>query len=199
MSKFGSKAVSRSIFAVSVVALVLLAAVGFGLYASKQAGTSVMSTVTTTMGASTMVEMSSATMSETVMTSSGNFGFAGTFTPQSGAMIGNAWLVVSSLGNGEYAVAVHAEGLEPNGDYIVEGPVTTGAMQTVPISTASMDMNTTAASEFTADSHGTGLYWIVLNSNPTHAFEAIQLYFLPGMSMQNAMLIATVKFPMMSG
>jgi hypothetical protein len=201
MSNVESKSVSRSIFAVSVIVLVVLAAVGFGLYATKQAVTY---TVTTAMGASTMTEMSSATMAETGVTSSemassGSFGFAGPFMAQSGAMIGNSWLVVSSLGNGEYAVVVHAEGLEPNGDYIVEGPVTTGSMQTAPISTLSMMMNTTAASEFTADSHGTGTFWIVLNSNPTTAFEAIQLYYLPGMSMQNAMLVATVKFPMMSG
>lgn len=191
MSNVGAKSVSRSVFAVSVIVLVVLAGVGFGLYATKPEMTS---TVTTTVA-----EMSSASMSETGMTSSGNFGFAGAFTPQSGAMMGNAWLVVSSLGNGEYAVVVHAEGLEPNGDYIVEGPTTTGAMQTVPISSMSMMMNTTTASEFTADSHGTGLFWIVVNSNPTHAFEAIQLFYLPGMSMQNAMLVASVKFPMMGG
>jgi hypothetical protein len=114
-------------------------------------------------------------------------------------MITNAWLIVTSVGMGEYAVVVHAEGLEPNGDYIVEGPLATGAMQTVPISTQSMEMNTTAASEFTADSHGTGLFWIALNSNPSQTFEAIQLYFLPGMSMQNATLVASVMFPMTSG
>jgi hypothetical protein len=74
--------------------------------------------------------------------------------------------------------------------------VATGAMQTVPISTQSMMMNTTDASEFTADSQDVGLFWIVLNSNPTHSFEAFQLYYLPGMSMQNAMMVASATFPM---
>ena len=61
-----------------------------------------------------------------------------------------------------------------------------------------MSMNTTAASEFTADSHGNGLFWIVLNSNPISTFEAVQLYYLPGTMMQNATLVASVMFTMMS-
>lgn len=194
MPKLGSKAVSNTVFAASIVILLLVAGVGFGLYATRPI--TVTSTVTTTAMAETGM---STTMAETGMTAKANFSLVRSFTPKAGAMISNAWLIVASVGMGEYAVVVHAEGLEANGDYIVEGPLTTGKMQTVPISTESMGMNTTAASEFTADSHGTGLYWIVLNSNPTQAFEAIQLYFLPGMSMQNATLVASVMFPMMSG
>jgi len=141
----------------------------------------------------------SSTMAETSMTNGGNFSLVRAFKPQPGVMITSAWLIVASVGMDEYAVVVHAEGLEPNGDYIVEGPLTTGTMQTVPISSQSMEMNTTSASEFTANSQGTGLFWILLNSNPSQTFEAIQLYYLPGMSMHNATLIASVMFPMMSG
>jgi hypothetical protein len=54
-------------------------------------------------------------MTESSMSSGGNFSFVRPFTPQSGAMIGNAWLIVVSLGNGEYAVVVHAEGLNQMG------------------------------------------------------------------------------------
>jgi hypothetical protein len=151
-----------------------------------------------TMTATVTETVMSSSMAETGMSGTENFSYVHAFTPEAGAMISDAWLVVAPAEMGEYVVVVHAEGLEPNGEYIVEGPLTTGSMQVVPVSTHSMGMNTTAASEFTADSHGTGLFWIVLNSNPASTFEAVQLYYLPGMEMQNATLVASVMFTMMS-
>jgi hypothetical protein len=43
-------------------------------------------------------------------------------------MITNAGLIVAPLGMHEYAVSIHAGGLEANGTYLVEGPVSTGSM-----------------------------------------------------------------------
>jgi len=191
LPNLGSRGISNVVFSVIVVILLLVAAVGFGLYASKPA---VMETMTVTMTETAM----SSSMAETGLSGTENFSYVHAFTPEAGAMLSNAWLVVAPAQMGEYVVAVHAEGLGPNGEYIVEGPLSTGSMQVVPVSTQSMSMNTTAASEFTADSHGNGLFWIVLNSNPISTFEAVQLYYLPGTMMQNATLVASVMFTMMS-
>jgi len=120
------------------------------------------------------------------------------FTPESGAMITNAWLLLVPTGMmHEFAVSIHAEGLEANGTYIVEGTLTSGSMNTVPISTQSMSMNSTSASEFQSDKNGTGNYWLLLDANPATTFENIQLFFLPGMSMQNATLVASVNLTSM--
>jgi hypothetical protein len=120
------------------------------------------------------------------------------FAAKSGAMISSGWLLAAPTGMmHEYAVSIHAGGLEPNGTYLVEGALMVSAMATVPISSQSMGMNTTSASEFQADKNGTGNYWIVINNNPATTFERVQLFFLPGMSMQNATLIATVSFTSM--
>ncbi len=191
LPKRGWKAVSNSVFVVSIL-LILVATLSLGVYVSKPVAALTPSQMSTTE--------TSVSTAETGMMGAGNVTFVGSFTPQPGAMINNAWLIVASLGNGEYAVVVHAEGLEPNGSYMVSGPVTSGAMQTVPISTESILMNTTAASEFTANSQGTGLFWIVVNSNPTQTFMGIGLCYLPGMSMQNATRVASVTFtPTMNG
>ena len=96
----------------------------------------------------------------------------------------------------EFVVAIHVEGLEPNGTYVVEGTLATGSMNVVPISTLSMsmNMNTTSGSEFQADTNGTGTYWIELDSNPITAFENLQIFYLPRMSMSNAMEVAFLPF-----
>ncbi|MDG6998161.1 MAG: hypothetical protein JRN15_03500 [Nitrososphaerota archaeon] len=120
------------------------------------------------------------------------------FTAANGGMISNAWLLVVPLGMSEYAVSAHAEGLEANGTYILEGNLATGSMQTVPISSKSMTMNKTSAFEFQSNSNGTDLYWIQLSSNPTTTFDNIQLYFVPDMMMHNATLVASAAFSMMS-
>ena len=116
------------------------------------------------------------------------------FSPASGAMISDAWLITSQAAMDEFAVAVHAQGLEPNGTYIVEGALTTGSMNVVPISSLSMNMNTTSGSEFQADRNGTGTYWVILDSNPTVSFESLQILYLPGMSMNNATEVASLSF-----
>ncbi|MGI0091401.1 MAG: hypothetical protein ACREBS_06800 [Nitrososphaerales archaeon] len=109
-------------------------------------------------------------------------------------MISSAWLLTAPEGMGEYVVSIHAEGLESNGDYIVEGTLNSGSMHVVPISSESMNMNATSASEFQADRNGTATYWITINTSPITTFESIELVYLPGMSMQNATVVATVNF-----
>jgi cytoskeletal protein RodZ len=171
--------VSNSVFAISLIVLIVVAASGFGLYA-------------TSLGHASTT--SSEMMSHSSNSASNSTG-AYEFTPKSGAMISDAWLLVSSLGmNNEYAVAIHAEGLEPNGTYFVEGPLSSGSMQVVPISNESMTMSQESDSEFQANANGTGQFWIVLKINPATTFEGIELAFLPGMSMQNAMVVAVASF-----
>ncbi|HZW57658.1 MAG TPA: hypothetical protein VFF30_15325 [Nitrososphaerales archaeon] len=201
-------AIANGIFGAAVVILIVVAAVGFGLY-----GTAVSKTLTSTstvmvtatnvsteMMTTEMMETSTVMMTgrsnSTEMMNGSSSGGAYMFTPKSGAMISSAWLLVvpTDMMN-EYAVSIHAEGLEPNGTFIVEATPASGTMmEPTPISSHSMNMNTTSASEFQADRNGTANYWIVLDTNPLTTFESVQLVFLPGMSMQNATEVASFMF-----
>jgi len=109
--------------------------------------------------------------------------------PHPGAMIHTGWVVITPVGSGDYAIAIHAEGLEPpsSGGYIVEGAQRTTAMNVVPIGA-----NATA-SEFDAGADGVGNYWTVIMENPTTGFESIELLYLPGMNMAQATLVASVS------
>lgn len=109
--------------------------------------------------------------------------------PHPGAMIHTGWVIITTVGNGDYAIVVHAEGLEPpsSGGYIVEGAQRTTAMNVVPIGA-----NATA-SEFDAGTDGVGNYWTVIMENPTSSFESIELLYLPGMNMAQATLVASVS------
>lgn len=109
--------------------------------------------------------------------------------PRSGQMVHSGYVIVAALGNGDYAVSLHAEGLEPpsSGGYIVEGVQRTGAMSTVPVGANE------SASEFEAGSGGTGSYWTVLMQNPSTSFESLDLVFLPGMSMSQAAVVASAQ------
>ncbi|MDA4128918.1 MAG: hypothetical protein OK422_05650 [Thaumarchaeota archaeon] len=110
------------------------------------------------------------------------------FQPQAGQMFHTGWLFIAPTSPGDYAISVHAEGLEPPsaGGYIVEG-VTRPGMNMVPIGP-----NATA-SEFDASSGGVGTYWVVLMQNPHTSFEAVDILYLPGMQMTNAVLVASVQ------
>lgn len=109
--------------------------------------------------------------------------------PHPGAMIHTGWVIITTVGNGDYAIVVHAEGLEPpsSGGYIVEGAQRTTAMNVVPIGA-----NATA-SEFDAGTDGVGNYWTVIMENPASSFESIELLYLPGMNMAQATLVASVS------
>jgi hypothetical protein len=169
------RGVSNAVFAGTSIVLLIIAGIGFSLYL-----TSASTTHTTTEN---MTETSTTGMTETMTES------AIQFTPATGQMIHTAWLLIQPAGSGDYAVAIHAEGLENTqamgSDYIVEAQESTGSMSVVPIGP-----NATA-SEFDTGSQGVGDFFIVLMQNPFTSFENIQLVYLPGMEMANATVVAT--------
>ena len=110
-------AISNGIFGAAVVVLIVVAAIGYGLYgtaASKPAVTSTL-TVTTTNVSTEVMTSESAMMNHTSTTempgNSSSSGCACTFTPKSGAMISSAWFVSAQteMAN-QFAVSIHAEG-----------------------------------------------------------------------------------------
>jgi hypothetical protein len=177
--------VTNAVFAGTVVVLLIIAGIGFSLYLT---GSS--STHTTT---DNMTETSTTVMTET----SSNGTDAIQFTPATGAMIHTAWLLIEPAGMDQYAVSIHAEGLENTqsmgSDYIVEGAQSSGSMAVVPIGP-----NATA-SEFDTSSSGVGNFFILLGQNPHSSFENIQIVYLPGMQMTNATVVATASLTMASG
>ncbi|MHB8567226.1 MAG: hypothetical protein ACYC7D_12660 [Nitrososphaerales archaeon] len=191
----GKKAVSNTILSAAVIILIVAAASGFGLYATTASKTTTsLNTVTVTTTNVRTEMMTAGMMNHTTSEPMSNITYAYQFNGSSGSMISSAWLLDVPVGMHEYAVSVHAEGLEPNETYILEGDLASGSMAVVPISTQSMNMNTTSASEFQTNGNGTGNYWIVLGSCPSTTFESIQLLYLPGMEMQNASTVATIHF-----
>ncbi len=176
----GRTAISNTVFAVTVVVLLVVAASGFLLYANRSPMEETM-TVTSTASAASSTQTS--TMSNEAVA----------FAAVHGQMFGSGWLVVAPLGNGDYAVTVQATGLEPSamGNYIVEAAQKTGQMANVPIA----GTNDTQ-SEFDADVHGTGVYFTTLMENPASTYESVSLVYLPGMEMQNATVVATAPLTM---
>ncbi len=108
--------------------------------------------------------------------------------PVAGQMIHSGWVLISPIGSGDYAVSLHAEGLEPpaSGGYIVEG-VTRAGMNMVPIG------GNATVSEFDAGTDGSGNFWTTLMQNPSSTYEGIDLLYLPGMDMTHAALVATIQ------
>ncbi|MDE1852287.1 MAG: hypothetical protein KGI38_00920 [Thaumarchaeota archaeon] len=159
----------------AVIALIVIAAAGFGLYVTKPSVTATSTEVMTAMEASPAMAFIPA---PNVMMAEG---------------IRNGYLVVAPLGNGNYSVEIHAEGLEPTTGtgniYIVEGQQKSGTMASGPIIAQSAH-----ASEFEVGSDGIGQYFVILTANPATSFESVQLVFLGGMSMGNATVIATATF-----
>ncbi|MDA4127545.1 MAG: hypothetical protein OK452_10160 [Thaumarchaeota archaeon] len=169
---------SRTILLAAVLVIGLL--VGFGasyLYAQNQ--------ITSLQNSLTQANQSISTLHS----QTGNTSKVLALSPHPGAMIHTGWVVIAPVGSGDYAIVVHAEGLEPPslGGYIVEGAQRTTAMNVVPIGA-----NATA-SEFDAGTDGVGNYWTVIMQNPTTSFESIELLYLPGMNMAQATLVASVS------
>jgi hypothetical protein len=159
------------------VAVVIGLLVGFGAaYAYQQSQVSSLQT-----------SLSQANESISMLHSEMNTSRAIALQPKSGQMIHGGWVILASVGNGDYAVTLHADGLEPpsSGGYIVEGVQRTASMDVVPIGA-----NATA-SEFDAGTDGAGSFWTVLMQNPGTSFEAIELVYLPGMNMTAATVVAT--------
>lgn len=175
------KGVANVVFAGTTIVLLILAGIGFSLYLTSSTGAA----HTTT---DTMSHTSTTAMSETMGA------VAIKFSPATGQMFHSGWLLIQPTGSGQYAVSVHAEGLESTqtmgSDYIIEGAQSSGAMAVVPIGP-----NATA-SEFGTSSTGVGNYFIVLGQNPFSTFENLQIVYLPGMSMTNATVVATASLTM---
>lgn len=170
------RGVSTAVFAGTSIVLLVLAGIGFSLYLTSPV------THTTTEN---MTETMTSSMTETMA------GNAIKFAPATGQMVHTGWLLIEAAGQGDYAVAVHAEGLESTQQmgsiYIVEAEQASGSMAVVPIGP-----NATA-SEFETSSAGAGNFFIVLMQNPFTSFENIQIVYLPGMSMTNATVVATAS------
>lgn len=176
---------------VVVIALIILAGAGFGLYATKQPAT-----VTTT---EVMISSVMATTTEVMTTPEAIMEPtpAVAFIPASNVMmaegIHDAYLIVAPLGNGSYSVEIHAEGLEPTvgtgNIYIVEGQLKAGMMDST-----SMIAQSAQASEFNVGSDGVGQYFTVIRMDPANSFDNLQLVFLGGMSTGNATAVATATF-----
>jgi hypothetical protein len=112
------------------------------------------------------------------------------FVPESGQMIHDTWLLVAPIGQGKFGVTIHAEGLEDtkgDGIYLVEGVMKGQPTRMVPLG------QTLDSSEFHADSKGVGNLWVATNQDPRSTFDKVLLLFLPGMSMERAVLLATAK------
>ena len=172
------RAISNAVFGITVAVLLAVAASGFFLYGTRPAAQETM----TVSSSDTMSHTSSsAAMSETAAP-------AVAFTPAHGQMFGNGWLIVAPLGNGSYAVTLHANGLEPAamGGYIVEAAQNTGQMAMVPIAGANATL-----SEFDADNNGNGQFFTILHQSPHAIFESVSIVYLPQMQMTNAVVVAT--------
>jgi len=172
------RGVSNTIFGITVVVLLAVAAGGFVLYGTRSA-----------------IQGTASTASDTMSHSSAGTGasHAVAFNPARGQMFGIGWLIVAPLGNGSYAVTLYATGLEPSamGGYIVEAAQNTGQMAMVPIAGTNVTL-----SEFVADSHGNGQFFVVLHQAPTSTYESVSIVYLPGMQMQNAAVVATAPVTM---
>lgn len=168
-----------------VVALVVGALGGYFVGASQHPTEAMMQT-------ETMTEVMTMSPSATAMMQQD----AIPFTPQPGQMMHGAWLLIAPTGNGQYALSVYVSGLEPSmgtgNDYVIDGPQMTGSMAAVPVT------GNLTSSEFEVGSDGVGYFFALLNQNPYTTFESIQIFFLPGMQMSNAMLVATASFSMSS-
>jgi hypothetical protein len=194
--------VSSPVFAGVVVALFVVASVGFTLYLTKPGAESMTQTTTDNMTVTTteMVTQSAATQmteSNTTNTVSGSAvsSKALAFNASAGQMFHDGWLLIAPVGMNQYAFSVHAEGLESTqgmGDaYIVEGAQSSGSMASVPIG----GQNATL-SEFEVGPNGVGNFFIILDQNPFSSYESVSIVFLPGMQMTNATVVATASFTM---
>ncbi len=176
--------VSATAFATSVIILVVVAASGFGLYATKPQFTNTVTSTTTVeiTQAGTITRTATNTVTEEAIP----------FSPEKGQIIGNAWLLVEPPStHGQFALSVYVPGLETTTGtrnvYIVEGVQLGGPMASVPVT------GNATTSEFEVGSDGVGQFFVLLTQNPFTTFDNIQIFYLPGMQMLNATLVATAS------
>ena len=105
-------------------------------------------------------------------------------TPAPGVTAHDIWLLIEPVQGGEFEVILNGQGLQQDGNYLIEG-VTRTQMIPTPLTVPMTD------SEFVADANGNGLYWHVLSSDPRLTYGQILLLYLPGMQTQESQLIAS--------
>src|SRR5208282_2481692 len=145
------RAIGNTVFALTVVVLLAVAASGYFLYGTKSTMAETTTVTTTGSMSESMSETMSESMSSSAMMNETTAADATAFAPAQGQMFGAGWLIVASLGNGDYALTLHATGLESAsmGDYIVEAAQNSGQMAMVPIAGTNATL-----SEFEADGSG---------------------------------------------
>ena len=99
----------------------------------------------------------------------------------------DVFLIITSLPGGQFSVTLVAQGLQPNGGYLIDGVTKATPTATVPIATNLAD------SEFLADAQGNGIYWHVFTSRPQSMYERVLLIYLPNMQMQESQLVASAN------
>lgn len=107
--------------------------------------------------------------------------------PVTGVMAHDIWLIITPLPGGQFAIVLNAQGLQQNGDYLIEGVTRATPSATVPIAT------TPADSELVADVQGNGVYWHVLASDPQVTYGQVMLIYLPNNQIQGSQLIASAS------
>jgi len=106
-------------------------------------------------------------------------------TPSGGTSIHDAVLLITPLQGGEFAVFVSAQGLQPDGTYLIEGFAGGTHTNVGPIA------STTSDSSFTADNQGNGVYSHVFATDPRTTYTIVLLLYLPNNQMEGAVLVAT--------
>lgn len=106
-------------------------------------------------------------------------------TPVAGTSVHDVWMTITPLQGGEFSVTLSAQGLQAGGIYLLEG-ITGGAqVGTAPFA------STIAASEFSADGQGNGMYSYIAVTNPQTQFTGASLLYLPNNQITNSVLVAT--------
>jgi hypothetical protein len=107
-----------------------------------------------------------------------------TLTPVSGTAVHDVWMIITPLQGGEFAVVLSAQGLQPGGIYVIEGSSGGGQVGTPFASSL-------AASEFSADGQGNGIYSYISATNPQTQYTSASLLYLPNDQITNSVLVAT--------
>jgi len=108
-----------------------------------------------------------------------------TLTPVAGSLVHDVWMIITPLQGGEYGVVLSAQGLQPGGVYLIDGITATAPVSTAPFAP------TTAASEFTADGQGNGIYSFISANSPQTSYTGVLLLYLPNGQVANSVVAAT--------
>ena len=161
--------------------MLIIASAALSLYASKPAA---ITTVTSTLAVTEYSTVTKNIIPRATMD-------AKQFLPQLGQTIHDAWLLFAPAGNGSYILTIHAEGLSPSQGtseyYIVRGIKTDGTVEEVPVGGA---LN---ASLLHVNEYGVGDFYLVLDHDPSLAYEAVEIVRIGGSESSPAVVVATAS------